>query len=74
MIQSEVLEDVTTKYHLTAREKEILLLIVTGKTQVAIAKELFISLATVKTHTANIYSKLGINSRFELFAKLSSTK
>jgi DNA-binding CsgD family transcriptional regulator len=55
---------------LTAREKEIAALLIGGKSQTAIAEELFISLPTVKTHTQHIYDKFGVNSRFELIGKL----
>jgi len=59
-----------THYHqfarLGKREKEILRLLVLGKTANQIAKSLFISTATVETHRKNIKSKLGTNNRFEL--------
>ncbi len=48
---------------LTAREREILLLIAEGKTAPAIGKQLFLSTATVKTHLAHLYEKLGVGDR-----------
>lgn len=48
---------------LTAREKEVLLLIAKGKTNQEIADELFISLKTVKVHVSNILSKLEVEDR-----------
>ncbi|MHC5227303.1 response regulator transcription factor [Enterococcus sp. LJL99] len=48
---------------LTDRELEVLLEISAGYTNKEIAKKLFISLATVKTHILNIYRKLEVNSR-----------
>lgn len=51
---------------LTEQEQNIVNLITSGKTNVKIAEELFISISTVKTHVNNIYRKLGISSRDEL--------
>lgn len=51
---------------LTPRENEILGLLVQNKSNKAIAEELVISIATVKTHVANILEKLGLDSRKEI--------
>jgi len=48
---------------LSDREKEILTLISKGFTNKEIAEKLFLSIGTVKWHTSNIYSKLGVKSR-----------
>lgn len=48
---------------LTARELEILSLVAEGKTNKAIAEELFITIKTVKTHVTNILSKLEVSDR-----------
>ena len=48
---------------LTNREFEVLKLISEGASNEEIAKRLFISLSTVKSHTLNIFGKLGVNSR-----------
>ncbi|MFF0472907.1 response regulator [Streptomyces sp. NPDC004284] len=48
---------------LSAREAEILALVAKGTANRAIAAELFISEATVKTHLTHIYAKLGVNDR-----------
>ncbi|WP_338493513.1 response regulator transcription factor [Streptomyces sp. SJL17-4] len=48
---------------LSAREGEILALVAKGTANRAIAAELFISEATVKTHLTHIYGKLGVNDR-----------
>jgi DNA-binding CsgD family transcriptional regulator len=48
---------------LTAREREVLTLIATGRTNRAIATQLFISEKTVARHVANIFAKLGLTSR-----------
>jgi DNA-binding NarL/FixJ family response regulator len=48
---------------LTAREVEVLAAIASGKTNRAIADELFISDRTVARHVSNIFTKLGLSSR-----------
>lgn len=48
---------------LSAREVELLELLATGMSNKAIAKALFISEATVKTHLVHIYDKLGVDNR-----------
>ena len=48
---------------LTAREVEVLALVATGKTNRAIADDLFISEKTVARHVSNIFIKLGLSSR-----------
>jgi DNA-binding NarL/FixJ family response regulator len=48
---------------LTAREVEVLRLVATGRTNRAIATELFLSEKTVARHLSNIFNKLGVSSR-----------
>ncbi len=48
---------------LTAREGQVLKLIVRGQTNQAIADSLIISLATAKAHVRSILSKLGVDHR-----------
>jgi LuxR family maltose regulon positive regulatory protein len=48
---------------LSEREIEVLQLLAKGLTNQVVATRLFISLHTVKAHTRNIYSKLGVNNR-----------
>lgn len=48
---------------LTPREVQLLELLATGLSNRAIAKEVFISEATVKTHLVHIYGKLGVDNR-----------
>ncbi|MDD4550102.1 MAG: helix-turn-helix transcriptional regulator [Syntrophomonadaceae bacterium] len=55
---------------LTDREQDVLRLILAGKTNKAIAAELFISENTVKTHVKNIYSKYNVSSRAEIISTL----
>ena len=58
---------------LSRQEHTIRNLILQGKTNKEIANELFISLSTVKSHITNIYSKLQVTSRTELFQKSTGT-
>lgn len=51
---------------LSKQERNVQNLILQGKTNKEIARELFISLSTVKTHITNIYSKLKVADRREL--------
>ncbi|CAM3090631.1 Transcriptional regulatory protein LiaR [Arthrobacter ulcerisalmonis] len=48
---------------LTAREIQLLELLATGLSNRAIAKQIFVSEATVKTHLVHIYGKLGVDNR-----------
>ena len=48
---------------LTPREIEVLRLVAAGKTNHAIASELFLSERTVHRHVTNIFDKLGVRSR-----------
>jgi DNA-binding NarL/FixJ family response regulator len=48
---------------LTPREMDVLKLIVAGKSNKEIGRELFISEATVKTHINSLLSKLGVSDR-----------
>jgi len=57
-------------FKLSERQTDILRHVISGRSQQQTAEALFISLATVKSHTATLYAKLGISSRSELYAVL----
>ena len=50
---------------LSGREKQVLALVATGKSNKAIAGELFLAESTVKCHLSSAFSKLGVRSRNE---------
>jgi len=50
---------------ITAREKEVLRLLTTGRTNKEIAKALFISEKTVKSHLNSIFKKLNVTRRLQ---------
>jgi DNA-binding NarL/FixJ family response regulator len=56
------------EFHLTAREQEILSLLVKGYTYKRIASELLLSYATVNRHVSNVYVKLRVHSLNEAVA------
>jgi DNA-binding NarL/FixJ family response regulator len=53
----------TTLSDLTPRELEILRLVLAGRTNRAIAAEIFISQKTVEFHLDKIYTKIGMRTR-----------
>lgn len=54
---------------LTKREKEVLLLLVSGLQNKEIASKLFVSAGTIKTHTINIYQKMDVANRSSAIIK-----
>lgn len=57
---------------ITAREAEIIRLLLEGKDNRRITEELFISDHTVKNHIHNIYRKLGIQNRIQLVRRFQA--
>ena len=52
-------------FDLTEREREVLALLVRGLSNLEISQQLSISMATVKYHLTNIFSKLGARNRVD---------
>lgn len=63
------LEQVLEKLHITPREFEVLQWIAQGLSNQEIAAQMFVSLNTVKTHTANLFSKLEVQRRTQAVQK-----
>ncbi len=59
---------------ISARETEVLELLAKGKSYSMIAKDLFITKETAKSHIKNIYAKLQVNSKSEAIAKATRDK
>ena len=59
---------------LSERELEVLTLLASGRPNKEVARDLFVSVGTVKTHTNNIYRKLGVHNRAEALAKARRLK
>jgi predicted ATPase/DNA-binding CsgD family transcriptional regulator len=57
-----------TSFGLTARELDVLRLLVEGHSDRQIGEALFIGARTVQTHVANLFAKLGVNARAEAAA------
>jgi DNA-binding CsgD family transcriptional regulator len=60
---ARVIEQSGRAGHLSERELQVLHLLAAGKTNRAIAEDLFISEKTVARHVSNIFDKLGVSSR-----------
>ncbi len=54
---------------MSERELEVLALLATGRTNAEIARDLFVAMGTVKSHTSNIYRKLGAKNRADALAR-----
>jgi DNA-binding CsgD family transcriptional regulator/streptogramin lyase len=66
----ENLDGMVETYGLTAREQEILRLVLQGASNKDIERKLFISSSTVRNHIYNIYQKLGVRNRLELINRI----
>jgi DNA-binding CsgD family transcriptional regulator len=53
------------RYGLTPREREVLSMLATGRSDREIAEALYISVKTASVHVSNIKGKLGVNHRIE---------
>ncbi|MBN1272978.1 MAG: helix-turn-helix transcriptional regulator [Candidatus Aminicenantes bacterium] len=65
-LDETILNKTVDEYGITAREKEVLELIIKGKNNKQVASLLCIAPHTVKNHLYRLYNKLGVNSRYEL--------
>lgn len=60
--------------HFTARELEVLDLLVDGYSNKDIARELVISIHTTKAHVSSIYKKYGVTNRVQAVSKTLERK
>lgn len=58
------------KYQLTARELDVLELVLSGASNKVIARELMLGLPTIKTHLQHMYRKTGVTTRTELLTRV----
>jgi len=66
--RADAMPDQHDSLGLSAREQEVLRLLVVGRSNAEIAEALFISPRTATTHVSHVYAKLGVGSRAEAIA------
>ena len=71
---NELIDKLCEAKGLTKREREIFILMLKGRSNAEISDEIFISIGTVKVHTHNIYGKLGIGQRVQIYDLISRFK
>jgi DNA-binding CsgD family transcriptional regulator len=71
MWSAEAVDELAQKHNITQREREIVDLILEGRSNKEIESALFISPHTVKNHIYNVYKKLGISSRGQMIRLLA---
>jgi DNA-binding NarL/FixJ family response regulator len=64
--QRQLLTETPGAVSLTVRERELIQLVAAGKSNPEIARDLFVSVSTVKLHLHNVLQKLNLRSRAEL--------
>jgi DNA-binding CsgD family transcriptional regulator len=62
------------KLNLSTREYQVLQLLTQGQSNVEIARNLFLSVSTVKTHISNLFVKMDVKSRTQAIEKSKRLK
>ena len=70
----EVMQRIRADFSLSPREFEVCKLLGRGRNRQFVAAELGVSLETAKTHTTNVYRKLGVHSQQELLDVIESVR
>ena len=66
------MEDNKQTNQLTTRERDVLLLVRLGKSNKEIARDLDVSVNTVKTHLKNLFHKLEVHNRVQAIIQSDS--
>jgi DNA-binding CsgD family transcriptional regulator len=69
-----VLVHLFARHQISSREQEVVRLLLEGKSGRDMARELFVSVKTVKTHVSSVYRKLGIKSRWQLITLIQNSQ
>ena len=69
-----MIDDSKTEQLLSAREIQVLNLVIGGQSNKEIAKQLNLSIETVKTHLKHIMAKLGVAGRTQAAVKALKTE
>ncbi|MBR6295776.1 MAG: helix-turn-helix transcriptional regulator [Treponema sp.] len=64
--------DFIRDFSITKREQEIILALLDGKSNKELAETFFVTQKTIEAHLANIYRKIGVKNRLELFSRLKN--
>lgn len=70
-ILDSLISSISESYELTVRERDVVKLLLQGRSYASIAQKLFISTSTVKTHVNHIFTKMDVGSRDELIDMLN---
>ena len=70
--QKSLSPEFVKNFSLTSREQEIILALLERKSNKELAQALFVSEKTIETHLGNIYKKIGVKNRLELFSRLQN--
>lgn len=68
------IDRIAAERNLGEREKEVLALLLEGKSAAEVAREMVVANGTAKSHIRHVYKKLGIHSRDELFAMFEAPR